>query len=310
MKKYNKIILAGGSGQLGTALNSYFKDITNNIIILSRSTPKQEGNIRTITWDGASLGDWAKELEGADVIINLAGKNVNCRYNAENRKEIIDSRVNSVKVLAAAIKQCKNPPPLWIQSGSATIYRHAEDGPQDEENGEIGTGFSVEDVCKKWESTFWEETKPFTSMRKVILRISLVLGANHGVLPRLKNLVRFGLGGHQGKGNQQVSWIHEKDVAGIVEWILTHPEMEGILNCTSPYPVTNHEMMKIMRKVQHAPVGLPTPPALLEFGAWLIGTETELILKSRWVSPMRLLTSGYRFTYPRMESALRNILKN
>ncbi len=307
MKKYSKIVLAGGSGQIGTALVEYYKDIAQSIVILSRAPEKHEGNIHTLTWDGKTLGSWAKELDGADMLINLAGKNVNCRYNKKNCEEIINSRVNSINVLTDAIKLCKTQPKLYIQSASATIYRHAEDRPMTEENGEIGEGFSV-GVCKIWESTFWEQTKQFTQMRKAVLRISLVFGPKEGVFPRLKNLVKFGLGGKQGNGKQMVSWIHEKDVAGIVDWIATHPEIEGTFNCTSPTPVNNKAMMQIIRKACGMPIGLPAPTLLLEAGAILIGTETELILKSRWVLPDKILKTGYQFLFPEMKTAVAEII--
>ncbi len=145
-------------------------------------------------------------------------------------------------------------------------------------------------------------------MRKAILRISLVFGPKEGVFPRLKNLVKFGLGGKQGNGKQMVSWIHEKDVAGIIDWILTHPEIEGTFNCTSPIPVKNAEMMKIIRAAYRMPIGLPAPTLLLEAGAILIGTETELILKSRWVLPERILKTGYQYIYPDMKSAIAEII--
>ena len=307
MKKYSKIILAGGSGQIGTALCNHFNDITESIIILSRAPESTNGNIRSLKWDGKTIGTWAKELEGADMLINLAGKNVNCRYNEKNKEEIINSRVNSINVLASALSQCIVPPALFIQCASATIYRHAEDRPMTEENCEIGEGFSV-GVCKKWEGTFWEQTKKFTTMRKAVLRISLVMGTKEGVFPRLKNLVKFGLGGKQGNGRQMVSWIHEKDVARIVEWIVTHKELDGTFNCTAPLPVTNKEMMRIIRNEMKMPVGLPAPKFLLELGALLIGTETELILKSRWVLPERIVNSGYPFILPDMRDTVKDIL--
>lgn len=307
MKKYSKIILAGGSGQIGKALCHHFKNSAETIIILSRASESTHENIRTVHWDGATIGPWAKELENADMLINLTGKNVNCRYNAKNKQEIISSRVNSINVLSAAISQTITPPKLFIQCASATIYRQAEDRPMTEKEGEIGEGFSV-NVCKAWEQTFWEQTSHFSTMRKVLLRISLVLGAKEGVYPRLKNLVRFGLGGKQGNGKQMVSWIHEKDVAGIIEWLATHTKLEGTFNCTSPLPVTNTEMMRTIRKALGMPFGFPSPRPLLELGAFIIGTETELILKSRWVLPENITNSGYPFQLPGLPDAVKDIM--
>ena len=309
MTKHKKIILAGGTGQIGQALCRYYKNTSNEIIVLSRSAEKREGNVRFLHWDGKTPGQWASELDKADMLINLAGKNVNCRYTEKNKKEIFNSRTNSIDALSKAVASCKEPPKLWIQSASATIYRHAEDHPMSEDDGEIGEGFSVE-VCKKWEGTFWKETEQFKNMRKIILRTSLVLGKKEGVFPRLKNLTRFGLGGKQSNGEQWLSWIHEDDVVGIIEWVSNHPEMEGVLNCTAPSPIKNKEFMHIIRKSLGMPIGLPSPKWLLELGALIIGTETELILKSRWVLPTRLLKSGYQFRYSKTESAINAIVNS
>jgi uncharacterized protein (TIGR01777 family) len=309
MKTYKKIILAGGTGQLGKALSSYYKDKVDKIIILSRTAKKQIDNIHYIRWDGKNTGAWVDELDGADILINLTGKNVNCRYTEQNKKEIFDSRTDSIQALAKAIILCHEVPKLWIQCASATIYRNAQDRPMTEKDGEIGAGFSVE-VCKKWEQTFWEESKPFKNIRKAVLRTSLVLSADDGVLPRLRNLTRFGLGGQQGNGHQWVSWIHEQDVVNIVEWIATHPEMNGTYNCTAPFPIKNKAFMDVFRKSYGMPIGLPSPKWLLEIGAIIIGTETELILKSRWVLPDKLLKLGYQFQYPQLTQALENSIKS
>jgi uncharacterized protein len=307
MKKYKKIVLAGGTGQIGTALINHFKSITDKIIILSRAAEKQVGNLQYLNWDGKNVGAWAKEIEDADILFNLAGKNVNCRYTEKNKKEIFDSRTDSIKVLAKAIANCKQIPKLWMQSASATIYRHSEDKPMSEEDLEIGEGFSVE-VCKKWEKIFWEETEQFKDMRKVILRTSLVLGKKEGVFPRLRNLTLFGLGGKQGNGKQWVSWIHEHDVVGLSEWIADRKEINGIINCTAPVPVKNTEFMKAFQRAYKMPIGLPSPKWLLELGAFVIGTETELILKSRWVLPTKLLNSGFKFQYPEIDAAVNQIV--
>lgn len=309
MATHKKIILAGGTGQIGQALCRFYKNTSHEIIVLSRTVEKQENNIRYLLWDGKTAGQWAKELEGADILINLAGKNVNCRYTEKNKKIIFDSRTNSIEALTQAAGYCKVPPKLWIQCASATIYRHAEDRPMTEENGEVGEGFSVE-VCKKWEGTFWKETEQFRDMRRIILRTSLVLGKTEGVFPRLRNLTRFGLGGKQGNGTQWVSWVHEDDVSAMIDWLSEHPEVSGILNCTAPEPIQNKEFMSIIRKAYKMPIGLPSPEWLLELGAIIIGTETELILKSRWVLPDRLLKAGFQFKYPDVKSAIDQIVKS
>jgi uncharacterized protein (TIGR01777 family) len=307
MLRYQKVVLAGGHGYLGKVMAAYYKNICQQVIILSRQPAKTVGNVSTILWDGKSEGSWERALDGADLLINLCGKNVNCRYTEENKKAIIQSRVVPTALLGRAISKLVHPPKLWINVTSATIYRHAEDRSQDELTGEIGDGFSV-DVCKQWEQTFIEAQTPGT--RKVALRMGIVLGRNDGVFPRLLNLVKLGLGGKQGNGQQQVSWVHEQDVAHITEWLLQHPEMDGIINCTAPKAAKNTELMRVIRKRYGMPFGLPSPKWLLEVGARLIGTETELILKSRWVAPQRLLDAGYPFHFAEIEPAVSDILEH
>ncbi|GAA3982397.1 TIGR01777 family oxidoreductase [Pedobacter ginsengiterrae] len=280
--KYNKIVLACGNGYLGGVLAKHFSSIADEVIILSRKPKAIEGNIKTILWDGKTEGDWVNNLNGASLMVNLCGKNVNCRYNDKNRQEIINSRVLPTNLLNRVIEQLERPPLLWINITSATIYRHAEDQAQDEITGEIGYGFSI-DVCKIWEETFFQVTNPKT--RKIALRLGIVLGRKDGAFPRLLNLVKLGIGGKQGDGMQYVSWIHEQDVALSIEWLLNQKEIKGVVNCTAPDAIKNNELMKSLRKAYGVPFGLPAPAWLLEIGAKIIGTETELILKSRWVKP-------------------------
>ena len=303
--KYNKIVLVGGNGYLGTVLANYYSGRAKEVIILSRKPKVDEGNVTTIVWDGTHKGDWTRALENADLLVNLCGKNVNCRYTDKNKEEIVASRVIPTKLLGDAITACAQPPKVWINVTSATIYRHAEDRPQDEETGEIGSGFSI-DVCNKWEATFNATQTPGT--RKVALRMGIVLGRHDGVFPRLLNLVKCGLGGKQGDGQQYVSWIHEQDVAAITEWLIQTEELSGAINCTAPEAVKNTELMRDIRKAFAMPFGLPSPKWLLEMGAVIIGTETELILKSRWVAPKRLLDSGYQFLFSKADNAIRDIL--
>lgn len=302
----NKIVLAGGSGYLGQVLAAFYKDKVSDTVILSRKQTKHNpANCRTVLWDAESRGDWEKELENAEMVINLCGKNVNCRYTEKAKAEIFRSRLVPTKLLGTAISACDNPPKLWINLASATIYRHAEDRPQDEETGEIGSGFSV-DVCKAWEKSFWDTETP--GSHKVALRTGLVLGRADGVFPRLKNLVLTGLGGHQGTGTQYVSWIHEQDFARITEWVYNGHKDKAVYNCTAPETITNRELMELIRKTSGIPFGLPSPQWLLEIGAKLIGTETELILKSRWVHPKRLLDEGFTFSFLEPAHAIREIM--
>jgi len=303
--KYKKIVLAGGNGYLGIVLAKYYKDKAEEIVILSRHEKQTEGNVRTIVWDGKTRGKWTAELVNADMVINLCGKNVNCRYTEKNKAEIFASRLVPTELLGEVIRDLYEPPKLWINLSSATIYRHAEDRPQDEETGEIGTGFSV-DVVNAWETAFNKYETPKT--RKVALRMGIVLGRSDSVFPRLLNLVKLGFGGKQGNGGQYVSWVHETDAAHSTEWLMDHSELSGVFNCVAPNPVKNNDLMRIIRKIYGMPIGLPAPKWLLEIGSVVIGTETELILKSRWVLPKRLLDSGFKFEYPDIERAVKNIL--
>lgn len=303
--KYSKIVLAGGNGYLGGVLAKRFSSIADEVIILSRKPKAIEGNIKTLLWDGKTAGDWVNSLNGASLLVNLCGKNVNCRYTSQNREEIINSRVLPTCLLNRVIEHLGNPPLLWINITSATIYRHAEDQAQDEITGEIGYGFSI-DVCKAWEETFFQVTNPKT--RKIALRLGIVMGRKDGAFPRLLNLVKLGMGGKQGDGAQYVSWIHEQDVALSIEWLLQHEKIEGIVNCTAPNAIKNMSLMKSLRKAYGVPFGLPAPAWLLEIGAKIIGTETELILKSRWVKPGVLLNSGFKFRYASIDEAMHDIL--
>lgn len=303
--KYKKIILAGGNGYLGKVLANYYHSIAGEVIVLSRKPAQNINNIKTLVWDGVNEVDWVKELEGAELLVNLCGKNVNCRYNEANRNEIIRSRVEPTALLGKVVSRLNQPPQLWINVTSATIYRHAEDHAQDEVTGEIGYGFSI-DVCKQWEQIFFEQETPQT--RKVALRMGIVLGRSDGVFPRLLNMVKFGLGGKQGNGEQYISWVHEQDVARCTEWLLLHNEVDGIVNCTAPVAIKNKDFMKALRKACGIPLGLPAPAWLLEIGARLIGTETELILKSRWVKPLQLVQGGYQFMFSNARHAIDDIL--
>ncbi len=305
--KYKKIILAGGNGYIGKVLLNHYRAIAQEIIILSRTYRPEDGNVKTLIWDGNTPGEWVKAIEGAELLINLCGKNVNCRYTEKNKEEIFASRIIPTALLGRVIEKMEHPPMLWINITSATMYRHAEDRPQDEYNGEIGKGFSIE-VCRKWEDTFFKASTPHT--RKIALRMGIVLGLADGALPRLLNLVRLGLGGRQGNGQQYVSWVHEHDAANCTEWLLQHTELEGVLNCTAPQPIKNVAFMTCIREACNVRFGLPTPAWLLKIGAIVIGTETELILKSRWVVPKRLTDSGFTFLFPTTEQAIKNILIN
>ncbi len=299
-----KIVIAGGSGFLGDVLTNYFAEKGCKVVVLSRKHRLNTPAVEYYKWDARTLGYWTPQLEGAVALINLNGKSVDCRYNEKNKQLIYDTRLESTYILGEAIKRLKNPPKVWVNAASATIYRHAMDRDMDEETGEIGNGFSV-DVCKKWEQMFLELQTPST--RKVALRTGIVLGKNGGALQPLKNLVRSGLGGPQGAGCQYFSWIHETDFARIVNYAIENENIEGIYNATAPKPVTNREVMSAIRKALHISFGVPLPTWLLHLGASLINTEPELILKSRRVVPGRLLKHNFSFRYQTIDEAIENL---
>lgn len=315
--KNKKIILAGGTGFIGQEMTKYFGK-ENQIVILTRQVANGKTNrndysslsdedlkrVSFVKWNGKEAGDWFHELDGADIVINLAGKSVNCRYNEKNRNEIFDSRTDAVKAIGEAIKECEQPPSLWINASSATIYRHAMDRPQDEYTGEIHNDFSVQ-VCKRWEKSLFDQPTPQT--RKVALRMAITIGPG-GILIPYFNLLKFGLGGKQASGKQMYSWIHIDDTCRMIEWIYDHKEMEGTFNCSSPNPVTNEEFMQVLRKITGHKIGLPAYKWMLQLGAPIIGTEVELILKSRWVVPTKILETGFQFKYPLLADALSNII--
>ena len=315
--KNKKIIIAGGTGFIGQALCNYF-GTENEITVLTRNLPGQKTNafgelhisetilpkIHFVKWDGVSPGDWWPVLDGADVVINLAGKTVNCRYNKRNRKEIMESRVRSVEALGQAIRKVSVPPKVWITAASATIYPTASNQPRDEAFTDFANDFSVQ-VCRTWEETFDKQQTPFT--RKVVLRMAINLGCG-GVMNPYFNLLKFGLGGRQGNGRQMYSWIHITDTCRMVEWIVKHESLEGTFNCVSPGAVNNACFMQTLRSETGNRIGLPAPGWLLAIGAKLIGTETELLLKSRWAIPSRICETGFSFQYPLLKDAFKEII--
>jgi len=315
--KDKKIVIAGGTGFIGQELIRYFGK-ENDIVILSRAVNRHINNrndysdlttedltkTRFVIWDGRTIGSWAFELENCDLLINLAGKSVNCRYTKKNKQLIRQSRVDATTILGEAINSCENPPALWINSSSATIYRDARDHAQDEQSGELGSGFSV-DVCKSWEQSFHEQHTPRT--RKVILRMAITLGGG-GVLIPYFNLLRMMLGGRQGSGTQMYSWIHQKDLCRIIDFIESNKSMTGTYNAAAPTPVTNSEFMATLRKATGHGFGFPVYTWMLRFGAMMMGTETELVLKSRWVISRRLAAAGFIFKFPLLDGAFKDLI--
>jgi uncharacterized protein len=295
------IIIAGGSGFLGQVLESYFQDKGDIVKILTRH-PKKPNEI---FWNAKELGNWTETLENADVLINLTGKSVDCRYTPKNKKLIYDSRIDATNILGLAINLCENPPKIWINSSTATIYKHSLIKKMDEETGDIGNDFSI-NIAKSWEKSFYDITNP--KIRKVAIRTAIVLGKNGGAFIPLKKLTQFGLGGKQASGLQKVSWIHENDFAKAVDFIIKNDDLSGSINLSVPEPTTNEVLMKSLRQALRMPIGINHPKWLLEFGAKLIGTETELVLKSRNVVPKRLLEKRFTFEFEHIDKAVMHLL--
>jgi uncharacterized protein (TIGR01777 family) len=307
-----KIVIPAGTGQVGSVLAPYFHRQGHEVVVVSRRPPKAPW--RTVEWDGRRLSSWAWELDGADAVINLAGRSVNCRYGPENRREILRSRIESTQVVAEAVARASRPPRVWLQAATATLYAHRYDAPNDEATGVIGGEeagapetwrFSI-DVAKAWETAFDEAATPKT--RKVKLRSAILMAPSKGgAFDAFLRLVRFGVGGKMGDGRQFVSWIHDADFARAISWLIDHEEVAGVVNVGSPNPVSNAAFMRELRRAWGMLVGLPHFKPLLEVAAFAMRTETELILKSRRVVPRRLLERGFAFHFPDWPEAARDL---
>ncbi|HEY5912449.1 MAG TPA: TIGR01777 family oxidoreductase [Verrucomicrobiae bacterium] len=306
-----RIILAGGSGFIGSVLADYFSAKGMEVVIFTRKPSQRADATREVRWDGESVSDWLQELEGARALINLSGISVNCRYHARNRKLMLDSRLNSTHALGEAIGRCANPPPIWLNSSTATIYKHTF-GPAWDEGGEIGGCAEAKDIfsvhiATEWERVFSESNTPRT--RKVALRSAMVLGrGRNSVLPNLVRLSRIGLGGSLAGGRQFVSWIHQEDFCHAVEWIMEHETLRGPVNLAAPNPVTNAEFMATIRKACRTPFGLPASRWMLEIGAFILRSETELVIKSRRVVPGKLLAEGFVFRHPHLLPSIQHLI--
>ena len=312
-----KIVIAGGSGQVGTVLTRTLVSRGQNVVLLSRqpATDRQQRvAVKHVHWDAATRGHWVRELDGADVLINLAGRSVNCRYGARNRKEILSSRVHSTRVLGRALADCARPPRVWLQASTATIYAHRLDQANDEFTGILGGAepgapdtwrFSI-DVARAWEAAATEACPAHT--RLVLMRSAMVMSPDRGgIFDTLLWLVRRGLGGTAASGRQYISWIHEADFVAAIDWLIDHDEFSGPVNLAAPEPLPNAEFMRVLRQAWGKRWGLPATQWMLSIGAWLLRTETELILKSRRVVPGRLLDAGFDFQYRSWPSAAREL---
>jgi uncharacterized protein (TIGR01777 family) len=307
-----KIVLPGGSGQVGRILARWFQAKGHDVVVLARNSSAAPW--RVVLWDGRSRGAWTSELEGSDVCINLAGRSVNCRYGRRNRREIYDSRIDTTLLLNDVMASLEKPPGVWLNASTATIYRHALDRAMDEDTGELGGNepgapdtwnFSIR-VAKSWEETFF--AREIAGVRKVAMRSAITMSPDRGgAFDVLLGLVRAGLGGTQGAGEQFVSWVHEVDFARAVEFLISSP-LCGEVNIASPNPVPNREFMRALREAWGARFGLPLSKWMIEAGAWLKRTESELVLKSRRVIPGRLPRAGFRFEYEQWPAAARDLV--
>ena len=303
-----RVVIPGGSGQVGTLLARAFHADGHDVVVLSRRPRPQPW--RVVGWDGVTFGAWQRDVDGSDVVINLTGRSVNCRYDAANRRDILESRTASTRAIGEAIGRALRPPHVRLQASTATIYEHRFDAANDERSGVLGGTerdapdtwrFSI-DVARAWERTCDEAATPAT--RKVLLRSAMAMSADEGgVFDALLGLVRRGLGGSAGSGRQFVSWIHYEDFVAGVRWLIERRDIDGAVNLASPHPLPNAEFMRVLRETYGVPFGLPAPDWMLEIGAAFMRTETELILKSRRVVPGRLLEHGFTFKFPSWSEA-------
>jgi len=309
-----RIVMPGGSGQVGTVLARAFRADGHDVVVLSRRPERAPWRVEQ--WDAATIGPWVSEVEGADVVIGLAGRNVNCRYTPENRDAILRSRVDSTRVLSQAIAASARPPRVWLQASTATIYEHRFDAPNDEATGILGGHepdapptwrFSI-DVATAWERAATEHSLPAT--RLVLMRSAMIMSPDEGgIFWTLLRLVRFGLGGSVPGGAQYVSWVHEKDFVRSVYWLIEHAELAGAVNIASPNPLPYRDFMRELRGAAGVPIGLPATRWMLEIGTWALRTESELVLKSRRVIPRRLLDAGFTFDFPTWPEAARDLVR-
>ena len=308
-----KVVIPGGSGQVGRILARHFLAQGHAVTVLMRAP--EPAPWRTVAWDGVTAGPWVEELEGSDVCINLAGRSVNCRYDEANRRAILESRVRSTELLNQVMGSLRGRRNLWINASTATIYRHSLDRDMDEVTGELGGNepgapekwnFSIA-IAKAWEDAFFRTATPRT--RKVAIRSAMTFSPDRGgVFDVLLGLVRHGLGGTAGSGRQYVSWIHETDFVRSIDFLMTREEFVGVVNLASPHPLPNRDFMRALREAWGTPIGLPSAAWMLEIGTWLMRTESELVVKSRRVVPGRLLEAGFRFDFREWPAAARDLV--
>jgi len=298
-----RIVLAGGSGFIGQSLSSFLLSKNYEVIVLTRAESHHRGAVHNVQWDGKTLDDWLEFANSAFAVVNLTGRSINCRHTPEHRREIIDSRVDSVRVLGQAIARCAQPPKVSVQIAAVGIYGDKGERICDETTAP-GDDF-VTKVCEKWETAFESVKAPAT--RKVLLRLGVVLGPNGGFLGLLGRLTRWFLGGQVGNGRQYLSWIHIADLSRMVLASIENQELTGVFNATSPNPVTNAEFMRELRRALHRPWSPPVPEFAARIGSWLMRTEADLALVSQRCVPKRFQENGFNFEFPTLRQALTNI---
>jgi uncharacterized protein (TIGR01777 family) len=303
----SKIIIAGGTGFLGQLLSQSFLSDGHEVILFSRCHSTEATVGRAVFWDAENLDEWVKELDGANLLINLTGKSIDCRHTKANREEILKSRILSTRVLGQAITSLKKPPNLWLNASSMALYGQCVDGnpPHDESSPVMTAGF-LEEVTCSWEDEFFKYS--VDGVRQIALRISFILGHASGAFPFLKKLTKMGLGGAQGRGTQWMSWLHQDDWVSIIRFLTKNKNISGAINLSSPNPVTNRTFMQKLRELE-APlgIGIPAPSIGVKLGCALLGSASELALQSRKVVPKKLTDHGYRFLFPNIDGALSNL---
>ena len=302
-----KVIIAGGTGFIGTSLARHLENLGYEVVLLSRHLPETRGSWEHAVWDGRTVGDWVHYLEGAAAVVNLAGRTVDCIKSPDHCDEILRSRVEATLVLGKAVRSLKSLPPVWVQMSTAHIYG---DPPEVmcEEDSAFGLGLAPT-VGKAWEAAYAEAVLP--EMRQVILRTSFVLGADSGAFPKMRMVARLGLGGSVGHGRQGISWIHEDDMSRLIIRAITDETMRGMYIATAPNPISQADFMRAMRRALRIPIGLPAAEWMVRFGAhYLMRTDPELILYGRYIVSKRLGEEGFEFKYPEIDGALAALCAN
>lgn len=298
-----RVVIAGGSGFIGRALVKALLARNYAVVVLTRKPRTRDDGVEEVEWSTGYIGEWIKHLNRATAVVNLVGRSINCRHTQENLREILDSRVDSVKTIAAAMEHSQRPPRVWVQAGAIGIYGDRQDELCDE-NSAAGKD-PLAGICKAWEKAFF--TVPVSNTRRVLLRVGMALGRDGGALPALDRLTTFFLGGSFGDGRQYMSWVSLADVAGAFIAAIEQEDLSGTCNLTAPNPVTNNDFMAELRRVLHRPRCPPAPEWAIHIGARLLKTEPSLALTGCRCVPKRLLESGFKFQYPDLPSALREL---